>query len=102
MMYRGSLSWNELTPRMRTVLRAPGEPLELTVTPGTRPSSRCSTLADVCLSTFSRLGEETAPVMSARRWLVYPVTTTSCSIVGACSSATSIVAWPFTGCSLPR
>ena len=27
MMYSGSLFWNELTPRIRTVLREPGEPL---------------------------------------------------------------------------
>ena len=91
MMYRGSLSWNELTPRMRTVVRDPGEPLELTVTPGTRPSSRCSTLADVCLSVLLRSTEEMALVISPRRWLVYPVTTTSDSIVGACSSVTSSV-----------
>jgi hypothetical protein len=70
MMYSGSLSWNELMPRIRTVLRDPGEPLDSTVTPGTRPSSRCSTLADVCLSVLSRLTLEMAPVMSARRWLV--------------------------------
>ena len=68
MMYSGSLSWNELTPRMRIVEREPGEPLELTVSPGTRPSSRCSMLVDVCRFALSRFTLETAPVMSARRW----------------------------------
>src|ERR1051325_638954 len=30
MMYSGSLFWNELTPRILTVLREPGEPLQHT------------------------------------------------------------------------
>ncbi len=67
MMYKGSLFWNELMPRTRTVLREPGEPLFSTVTPETRPSSRWSTLADVCFCAFSTLTLATAPVMSPRR-----------------------------------
>ena len=69
-MYSGSLFWNELTPRMRTVVREPGEPLFSTVTPGTRPSRRWSTLVDVCCSAASTFTLPTAPVMSARRWAV--------------------------------
>src|SRR6266550_3481058 len=62
MMYKGSLFWKELTPRMRTVLRPPGEPPFSTVTPETRPSRRWSTLADVCFCAFSTLTLDTAPL----------------------------------------
>src|SRR5207247_1128612 len=58
MMYSGSLFWNEVMPRIRTVLREPGEPLASTVTPDTLPSSRCSTLVVVC---FWRLSTSTVP-----------------------------------------
>src|SRR2546430_4701795 len=44
MMNSGSLFWNDVMPRIRTVLREPGEPPASTVTPATRPSSFCSTL----------------------------------------------------------
>ncbi len=86
--------WNELIPRMRTVLREPGEPLASTVTPATRPSSRLSTLAEVSLSRLSVSTLDTAPVMSARRWVVYPVTMTSSSTATARSKMTSRVVRP--------
>ncbi len=77
-------------PRMRTVLREPGAPPSSTVTPGTRPSSRCSTLVEVCCCVPSTFTLETEPVMSARRCAVYPVTITGSSTATADSSATSI------------
>ena len=101
-MYSGSLFWNEPTPRMRTVEREPGEPLAFTVTPATCPSMRCSTLVVVVLFASWRLTLETAPVMSCRRWVVYPVTTISCKTVGAASIVTSMVPCPPTGFSVPR
>ena len=66
MMNSGSLFWNELTPRILTVLRDPGEPPASIVTPATRPSSFCSTLADVCRVTLPRSTVATEPVMSVR------------------------------------
>jgi hypothetical protein len=71
------LFWNELTPRMRSVLRDPGEPLFSTVTPGVAAASRCSTLALVSRFIVSIGTLATAPVMSPRRCSVYEVTTTS-------------------------
>jgi hypothetical protein len=65
-MYSGSLFWNELMPRMRTVLRPPGEPLLYTVTPDTLASRRCSTLALVCRSAAATFTLATAPVISPR------------------------------------
>src|SRR5256885_5141121 len=73
MMYSGSLFWNEVMPRIRTVVREPGEPLASTVTPETLPSSRCSTLVVVCFWRFSTSTVPTAPVISDRRCDVYPV-----------------------------
>src|SRR5256885_10382121 len=72
MMYSGSLFWNEVMPRIRTVVREPGEPLASTVTPETLPSSRCSTLVVVCFWRFSTSTVPTAPVISDRRCDVYP------------------------------
>src|SRR2546422_5941889 len=66
MMYSGSLFWNEVMPRIRTVLREPGEPLASTVTPDTLPSSRCSTLVVVCFWRLSTSTVPTAPVISDR------------------------------------
>ncbi len=76
-MYSGSLFWNELMPRIRTVLREPGEPLVATVMPGTVASSFLRTLAAVSRFAASTFMLATAPVMSARRCSVYAVTTTS-------------------------
>src|SRR6266480_3510166 len=96
MMYSGSLFWNEVMPRIRTVLREPGEPLASTVTPETLPSSRCSTLVVVCFWRFSTSTVPTAPVISDRRCDVYPVTTTSGNTAMARSSETFIVVRPAT------
>src|SRR5438034_8877359 len=96
MMYSGSLFWNEVMPRIRTVLREPGEPLASTVTPDTLPSSRCSTLVEVCFWRFSTSTVPTAPVISDRRCDVYPVTTTSGNTAMARSSETFIVVRPAT------
>jgi hypothetical protein len=41
------LFWNEVTPRILTLVRDPGEPLEATVTPDVVASRRLSTLAEV-------------------------------------------------------
>src|SRR5437773_1579469 len=87
MMYSGSLFWNEVMPRIRTVLREPGEPLASTVTPDTLPSSRCSTLVVVCFWRLSTSTVPTAPVISDRRCDVYPVTTTSGNTAMARTSA---------------
>ena len=100
-MYSGSLFWNELIPRILTVLRDPGDPLASTVTPGTAASSRCSTLAVVGRITVSVLTLATAPVMSARRCSVYPVTVTS-SRYATGSIVTSILERPFTSCETRR
>src|SRR5688500_10143356 len=100
-MYRGSLFWNELIPRILTVLREPGEPLATTVTPGTVASRRCRTLAPVWRSIDSTLTLDTAPVMSPRRCSVYAVTTTS-SRNATGSILTLIVPRPAMGVSKAR
>ena len=87
---------------MRTVLRDPGEPLDVTVTPGTCPSSRCSTLVVLCFSMFPVLTIDTAPMMSARFCGVYPVTTTSGNTAMAFSSATSMLVLPPMLCAISR
>src|SRR3989475_11732657 len=102
MMYSGSLFWNEVMPRIRTVLREPGEPLASTVTPDTLPSSRCSTLVVVCFWRLSTSTVPTAPVISDRRCDVYPVTTTSGNTAMARSSATFIVVRPAMNVALDR
>src|ERR687895_2855648 len=86
---------------MRTVLRDPGEPLALTVTPATLASSFWSTLAAVCLLAASRSTVATAPVTSARRCSVYAVTTTSANRATA-SIVTSILVRPAIGVCTAR
>src|SRR5436853_1390957 len=101
-MYSGSLFWNELTPRIRTVVREPGDPLFSTVTPATWPSSRWSTLVEVCWAMLATSTLDSAPVMSCRRCVVYPVTTTSGSTVTARSMTTSTLVRPPTLTPTPR
>src|SRR5438270_14062539 len=72
------------------------------VTPATRPSSRCSTLVEVCRSTLSVLTLEAAPVKSLRSCVWYPVTTTSGSTEIAGSRVTLTLDRPATLCALPR
>jgi hypothetical protein len=90
------LFWNELTPRMRMVLRPPGEPLFSTRTPETAASSRCSTLADVCRSAASRFTLATAPVMLPRSCSSEYAVTTTCSRSARRSMRTSTVVRPLT------
>ena len=79
-MYSGSLlALIDVPPRMRICAQAPGSPLFCVIwTPVARPSIRFVTLTGTAVWTLAASMVATDPVIASRRWVPYPVVTTSC------------------------
>ena len=85
----------EVPPRIRICAPAPGSPLFWMIsTPAARPWIIWFTLATTPTFAASASIVDTDPVIASRRWVPYPVTTTSSRIAAAGTRVKSTAADP--------